>query len=158
MGNQRREGLADGESLFCQMAAALVAHGYQRDFFPLCDPLGHAALHLGVEVRIEGAAQPLVGTDGDQHHLALGRSQQQRMGRRVDMSGHLLQQLGEPADIGAGAVQFGVGPAQLGRGHGLHRLGQLLGVAHRTDAPPQVDELARHPALHAAAELGGELF
>jgi len=105
---------------------------------------------LANQVRVERAAQPAVRGDQQQcgatHARAAPRvarlaQQGKPLGqlRRVQLADHL----GERLRVRARAHHAILGALQLRRGDELHRLGDLLRVLHRADAPLQLAGL-RH--------------
>jgi hypothetical protein len=84
------------------------------------------ATNIAGKTRVNTAAETLVGAaDDDELLLALGLGGL-RLGRRV----HLVASLAVLARLGHAAL----GACELGRGHNLHRLGDLLDVANRLEA------------------------
>ena len=101
-------------------------------------------LGLAEQRRVVSAAEAPVG--GDEHEmdprLRLDRAQQ-RMRLVRDLTGHASQQLGQLLGVGTRRDRCFLRAAELRRGHHLHRLGDLLRVAHRGDALAN-DLEARH--------------
>ena len=106
------------------------------------------ALH----VRVEGAAQALVARDDQDQGLArtglaavvAARRRQQRvlhLARRH--GGEMLRHLAQFQGVRARREDLVLRATQLRRGDHLHRLGDLLRVLHRPDAPAKIDQ-ARH--------------
>jgi hypothetical protein len=142
----------DGDAALAEEIAALASDQQE---------LGRGGLVLFGEalcgfdqVGIECPGQPFVGGDQDQLHVLLRAARQQRIrGDTLVRSGRRCQ-IGQQA-AQSGAVRAGGDHAilrapQLGGRDHLHSLGDLLRVAHRFDAPADIDQ-ARHARWPRAA-------
>ena len=87
------------------------------------------------DVRVERAAEAAVGGDGDDHDVALRLARlQQRVRVDVDARGDGGEHLAQAGRVRTRGEHPLLRAAQLGRGHHLHGLGDLLRVPHRPDA------------------------
>jgi len=128
------------EAAAAEVVSTLAAHQAQRADLGALDDERAARLD---DVRVEAAAQPLVGGHDDDERLAAGprlARGEQRVRRRIDARRqareHALHLLRERARTRHALLRA----AQLRRGDHFHRLRNLLRVLHRTHAAPEVNQ------------------
>jgi hypothetical protein len=87
--------------------------------------------------RVVCAAQAAVGRDEHQCYVLHLAHLEQRMVELAGCAREIAEHLGDLGGIGPRRLRPALGAAQLGGGHHLHRLRDLLGVLHRPDAPAE---------------------
>ena len=114
--------------------ASFAAHAGEGDLHTGIGFFSSELQGRGDDVAVEAAAQTTIGRD--QHDgavflfLMLG---QQRMGSALHLAGKLGQNLAILAGIRPEAFDAGLRAAQFRRGHHVHSLGDLLGLADPHD-------------------------
>src|SRR5262249_17729349 len=104
------------------------------------------------DVRVEGPAEPLIGGDDHEPLAPGGPPREQRMGVPLGAADQPGEELGHLVGVGSRRDHALLRAAQLGGGHQLHGLGDLLRRLDGSDPPLDVAK-GRHARLVRYAAL-----
>nr|CAB3454443.1 unnamed protein product [Digitaria exilis] len=140
-----------------EVGVALLAHADDGVLEAQLLELVDAGVRLLEHVVVEAAAEAaLAGEDHERHLLdGAGAGEREVDVLRLDLLVHVVEHLDEGLREGAGGDDGLLRAPDLGGGHELHGLGDLLRVADGVDAAAELAEGAPHHQAAAAGARGG---